>query len=88
MSHKAKSARLPTSRVPTSLCRPSARAACTVAPSSASRGVRRHRVQAMFSASSSEVMGEVPGLQSVAIASGTPAARKASIGGALVSRRK
>ena len=42
----------------------------------------------MFIVSSSEVSGEVPGLQSVASASFTPASRKASIGGILVSRRK
>ncbi len=35
-----------------------------------------------------EVVGEVPGLQSVATAIGTPCLRKSSIGGARVSRRK
>jgi hypothetical protein len=42
----------------------------------------------MFIASSSEVRGEVPGLQSVAIAIGTPASRNAAIGGRCVSRMK
>ncbi|MCY1558605.1 hypothetical protein D9M68_955560 [compost metagenome] len=41
----------------------------------------------MFIASSSEVIGEVPGLLSVATAIGTPAARKAATGGGVVSRR-
>ena len=40
----------------------------------------------MFSISSIEVTGEVPGLQSVAIAIGTPAARSAAMGGKRVSR--
>ena len=39
-----------------------------VAPCSASSGVSRSRVQAMFSINSSEVQGELPGLQSVASA--------------------
>ncbi len=42
----------------------------------------------MFMVSSSDVSGEVPGLQSVASAIGTPAALKASIGGRRVSRTK
>ena len=42
----------------------------------------------MFRVSSSEVRGEVPGLLPVASAIGTPAARKASIGGSVVSRTK
>ena len=42
----------------------------------------------MFMVSSREVSGEVPGLQSVASAIGTPAARRASIGGTRVSRTK
>ena len=40
----------------------------------------------MLSMSSSEVTGALPGLQSVAMAMGTPAARRASTGGSLVSR--
>ena len=52
--------------------KPSARAACTVAPASASSGVSRNSVHAMLSISSSDVVGDVPGLQSVAIAIGTP----------------
>ena len=35
---------------------------CTVTPRSASSGVRRNSVQAMFSISSSDSAGEVPGL--------------------------
>ena len=41
----------------------------------------------MFIARSSEVIGEDPGLQSVATAIGTPAARSAATGGTCVSRR-
>jgi hypothetical protein len=41
----------------------------------------------MFSASSSEVSGDVPGLQSVATAMRTLAWRSDSIGGSRVSRR-
>ena len=40
----------------------------------------------MFIASSSEAIGDEPGLQSVATAIGTPCARKRAIGGACVSR--
>ena len=65
-----------------------ARAVCTVTPRSASSGVRRNSVQAMLSISSSESVGDEPGLWSVAIAIGTPAARSASTGGSFVSRRK
>ena len=42
----------------------------------------------MFMASSSDVMGEEPGLQSVATAIGTPAFRKASTGGFCFSLMK
>ena len=56
-------------------------------PASASCGVRRNSVQAMLSISSGEVVGDVPGLQSVAIAIGTPLRRSASIGGSRVSRK-
>ena len=65
---------------------PSARAACRVTPASASSGVSRNSVQAKFSISTSEPTGEVPGLQSVAIAIGTRSARSAAIGGTRVSR--
>ena len=41
----------------------------------------------MFMVSVSEVMGDDPGLQSVASAIGTPAARRAAMGGACVSRK-
>ena len=47
-------------------------AAERVTPASASSGVRRKSVAAMFSISSSDVAGELPGLQSLAIAMGTP----------------
>ena len=57
-------------------------------PRSASSGVSRNSVQAMFSISSGESVGDEPGLWSVAIAIGTPAARKAATGGSRVSRRK
>jgi hypothetical protein len=42
----------------------------------------------MFIASRIDVSGEVPGLQSVATAIGTPAARSCATGGGVVSRRK
>ena len=67
---------------------PSARAAFRVAPASASSGVSRNSVHAMFSISSSDVHGDVPGLQSVETAIGTPCRRSKSIGGTFVSRRK
>ena len=85
MSHAAMSARCPSCSVPRS-ARPSARAAWTVAPASASSGVNRNSVHAMLSISSSDVVGEVPGLQSVATAIGTPRARNAASGGNCVSR--
>ena len=66
--------------------RPSARAAVTVVPASASSGVRPKKVQAMFIASVSEVIGAEPGFMSVATAISTPASRKAATGGACVSR--
>ena len=55
---------------------------------SASSGARPYSVQAILSAISGEATGEVPGLQSVAMAKGTPLRRSASIGGFFVSRRK
>ena len=42
----------------------------------------------MFIAVSSDVSGEIPGLQSVATAIGTSASRNAWTGGSRVSRRK
>ena len=63
---------MPASIVPISCARPSARAALMVMPASASSGVRPNRVQAMFIASVGVSSGEVPGLQSVAMAIGTP----------------
>ena len=40
----------------------------------------------MLTISTSDVTGDVPGLQSVEIATGTPASRNAVIGGSFVSR--
>ena len=65
-----------------------ARARSTVMPRNASSGVSRNSVHAMFSISSGESVGDEPGLWSVAIAIGTPAARSAATGGSRVSRRK
>ena len=48
----------------------------------------RNSVQPMFSINSSEVQGELPGLQSVEIAIGTCFSRSSAIGGSRVSRRK
>ena len=67
---------------------PSARAALTVIPRNASTTVIRNNVAAMFRTSNGDVSGDVPGLQSVASAIGTPAARNAAIGGSTVSRMK
>src|SRR5260370_173658 len=66
---------------------PKARAACRVAPLKASSGVKPNSVQAMLRASKIDVQGEVPGLQSVAIASATPASRNDATGGGVVCRR-
>ena len=74
ISHRARSARWPSAIVPRS-ARPRARAAFLVTPASASSGVRRNNVHAKFSISTSEITGDVPGLQSVATAIGTPCAR-------------
>src|SRR5579872_4632673 len=57
-------------------------------PVSASSGVSPKLVQAMFSAISGERTGDVPGLQSVAIAMDTPAWRRAATGGFLPPPRK
>jgi hypothetical protein len=45
-------------------------------------------VQAKFIASRGETSGDVPGLQSVASAIGTPSSRSRSIGGGVESRKK
>ncbi len=45
-------------------------------------------MQAMFMVSNSDVMGDDPGLQSVATAMATSCLRNRSIGGALVSRKR
>ncbi len=65
---------------------PKALAASRVTPARLSSGVIRKSVQAMFMQSSNEVSGEEPGLQSVAMAMGTPAWRRPSSGGSFVSR--
>ena len=57
-------------------------------PAMHSGTVMRNSVAAMFMTSKGDVRGEVPGLQSVASAMGTPAARSASTGGNRVSRTK
>lgn len=79
-AHSAISARFPTSSVPRSASRPSARAPSRVIPASDSAGVRPNSVQAMFIARRGDSSGEVPGLQSVATAIGMPAARRAATG--------
>ena len=56
------------SMVPIVSSRPSARAASRVTPAMHSSTVSRNSVAAMFIVSSSDVIGEVPGLLSVAIA--------------------
>mmetsp|Transcript_6416 Transcript_6416/g.26285 ORF Transcript_6416/g.26285 Transcript_6416/m.26285 type:complete len:340 (+) Transcript_6416:972-1991(+) len=84
-SQMQKSARCPACSRPRS-ARPSARAPLTVRPRKASSGVRRNSTQAMLSISSGDSVGDVPGLWSVASASGTPASRSAAIGGSWVSR--
>ncbi len=88
MSQMARSHDLPASRLPVSAASPRAVAALIVTPAKHSSTVILNRVAAMFITVSSEVKGEVPGLQSVASAIATPAARKASIGGLTVSRMK
>ena len=49
---------------------PKARAALRVVPASASVGVKRNKVQAMFIASNTDPKGDDPGFQSVATAMG------------------
>ena len=68
--------------------RPSARAPSRVVPAMHSATVIRNSVAPMFMARSSEVSGELPGLQSVASAILTPWARNSSTGGFCVSRMK
>ena len=55
--------------------------ALTVIPASASSGVRPNKVQAMFIARVGDSIGEVPGLQSVAMAIGTWCLRSSATGG-------
>ncbi len=62
---------MPGAMLPTRCARPSARAALTVIPVSASSGVRPNKVHAMFIARVGDSIGEVPGLQSVATAIAT-----------------
>ena len=70
MRQTQRSAALPGAMLPICSSRPSARAALMVIPASASSGVRPNSVQAMFIAKVGDSKGEVPGLQSVAIAIG------------------
>ncbi len=79
------SARLPTSRVPRSSPRPSARAATLVVPANDSSGVKPNTRLASAIASRTELSGDVPGLQSVATAIGILCARISSTGGHCVS---
>src|SRR5688572_29419962 len=81
------SAILPGSMLPSTLRRPSARAALRVTPSSASSVVRPNWVQASVMLSCSEASGELPGFRSLAIAIGTRFTRRSSMGGSFVSRR-
>ena len=62
--------------------------ASRVTPARHSSTVKPNSVAAMFMVKSSEVSGEVPGLQSVATAILTPCWRNRAIGGFLVSRMK
>ena len=81
MRQTQRSAALPAAMLPVSWASPSARAALMVMPASASSGVRPNRVQAMFIASVGDSIGEVPGLQSVAMAIGTLCLRSSATGG-------
>ena len=72
----ARSAHLPASSVPVSDSSPSARAASRVVPAMHSSTVMPNSVAAMFIVRSSEVSGDVPGLQSVATAIFTPCSSK------------
>ena len=57
-----------------------------VVPRNASSGVSLKYVQASCIACRNDSSGDVPGLQSVATAIGTPCARNSSSGGSVVSR--
>ena len=83
----ARSHHRPGRSVPQSASSPSASAPLRVKPAMHSSTVMRNSVAAMFIASSGEVSGDDPGLQSVARAIGTPWRRIASTGGACRSRR-
>ena len=85
--HSTKSARWPAASTPRSV-RPKAAAAWRVTPARASSDVKRNSVQVMFSISNKDVHGELPGLQSVDTAIGTPWVRSSAIGGTRVSRKK
>ena len=67
--------------LPTLWARPSARAALIVIPATASSGVNPNKVHAMFIARVGDSNGEVPGLQSVAMAIGTLCLRSNATGG-------
>ena len=72
--------------MPTSPSSPTARAAYSVAPFSASAGVIFCSVAARVSASGRWKLGAVPGLKSVATATGTPASISARAGSGGVPR--
>ena len=63
---------MPARSIPRSSPSPSARAALIVTPRSTSAAVMRNSTHAMFIASNSDAIGEVPGLQSVETAIGMP----------------
>ena len=81
ISQIAKSQYFPASIEPVCFPNPRACAALIVTPARHSSTVSLKSVAAMFIASRSEVSGDVPGLQSVATAIGTPTRRSASTGG-------
>ena len=85
MCQAQRSACLPAAMLPMLWARPSARAALIVIPASASSGVRSNRVHAMFIARVGDSNGEVPGLQSVAVAIGTLCFLSSATGGLRVS---
>ena len=83
-----KSATFPAASVPRRPCSPSARAALRVTPASASSAVSPNRRVAMLMASSSEVPGAEPGLQSVATAMRRPRSPQSLRSGGLRGRRE
>ena len=59
-----------------------------MAPCNASSGVKPNKVQAMFIIKRKDKTGADPGLQSLAMAIGTPNSRRRCMGGCLVSLRQ